>query len=355
MKTFIAAFILSASSHLVTFGQVKPDYKARMGQIMWNIQKVFYDPSSGLFVETNGKNEKPHSFLWPLCALVQAADEVERVLQGRQYMKPVLTAIDQYKSDDPPAPGYQAYVRSEGKDSRFYDDNQWIAIACLDAYERTKDTSYLSIARKVHRFQMSGYDDLAGGGLYWKEDEKNTKNTCSNGPAILIALRLYALTGEKDYFETGKKLFDWTKKTLRSPEGIYYDAIKIPGMKIDSARYTYNTGTMLEANVLLYKATGDKIYLEEARLMAIAARRFFYKNGRLPDHYWFNAVLLRGFEALGNVDGAAGNIQMFADDAERIWKEERSADGLLGHKPTKSLIDQAAMLEIYGRLARLNP
>jgi hypothetical protein len=71
------------------YAQSVPDYKARMGQIMWNIQKSFYEPSTGLFVETNGKNEKPHSYLWPLCALLQAADEVETVLPGKQYMKPV--------------------------------------------------------------------------------------------------------------------------------------------------------------------------------------------------------------------------------------------------------------------------
>ncbi|MCE6989332.1 glycoside hydrolase family 76 protein [Dyadobacter sp. CY323] len=333
--------------------QATPDYKSRMGQIMWNIQKNFYEPSTGLFIETNGKNDKPHSYLWPLCALIQAADEVETVLPGRQYLKPVLGAIEQYHNTEAPAPGYQAYVTKEGKDSRFYDDNQWIGIACMDAYNRTADKSYLAVAEEIYRFQMTGYDMKAGGGLYWKEDEKNTKNTCSNGPGILLALQLYKITKDKQYLETGVQLYEWTKKNLRSPEGLYYDAIKVPGLKIDSAKYTYNTGTMLQSTVLLYNLTGDQRYLEEAKLMAEASKKYFYKNGRLPDHYWFNVVLLRGFEELYKVDKTAGDFQMFTDDAERIWKDEKDETGLLGRKPVKSLIDQAAMLEMFGRLERL--
>ncbi|TLU99333.1 glycoside hydrolase family 76 protein [Dyadobacter luticola] len=350
----VLIFLFVLSLHQIARAQSEPDYKARMGQIMWNIQKHFYEPSTGLFFETTGKNEKPHSYLWPLCALVQAADEVETVLPGKQYMKPVLEAIGQYYNTEAPAPGYQAYVTKEQKDARFYDDNQWIAIACLDAYNRTKDAAYMKIADEIYRFQMTGYDDKSGGGLYWREDEKNTKNTCSNGPGILVALQLYKITQIKEYLTTAVKLYDWTKETLRAPEGVYYDAIKIPDLKIDSARYTYNTGTMLQASVLLYSLTGEGKYLDEAKALAAGSKAYFYKKNRLPDNYWFNVVLLRGFEELYKVDKTAGDFQMFKDDAERIWKEEKDATGLLGSKPVKSLIDQAAMLEMYGRLEGLS-
>jgi hypothetical protein len=80
-------------------------------------------------------------------------------------MSPVLKAIDQYYSDTFPAPAYQAYVKMEEKDDRFYDDNQWIAIACIDAYNRTHQQQYLDIAKKIYRFMMTGYDAVSGGGL----------------------------------------------------------------------------------------------------------------------------------------------------------------------------------------------
>ena len=116
----------------------------------------------------------------------------------------------------PPAPAYQAYVTREEKDDRFYDDNQWIAIACIDAYNRTKQQHYLDIAEMIYRFMMTGYDSISGGGLYWKEGDKTTKNTCSNGPGILIALQLYKITSNKNYLDTALVLYNWTNAHLQS-------------------------------------------------------------------------------------------------------------------------------------------
>ncbi|MCF0054192.1 glycoside hydrolase family 76 protein [Dyadobacter sp. CY356] len=344
----ILLFSISANAQSTSI-----DYKSRVDALNKNINSVFFEPKTGLYKETNGKNDKPHSYLWPLCALIQAANEAEQIEPGKAYMKPVLAAIAQYHNANPPAPGYQAYVTNEGKDSRFYDDNQWIAIACLDAYNRTKLKSYLDIAEEIYRFQMTGYDEKAGGGLYWKEDEKNTKNTCSNGPGILVALQLYKITKKKEYLTTAVKLYDWTNKNLRAADGIFYDAIKIPVLKIDSMKYTYNTGTMLQSNVLLYTITKDKKYLDEAELIAKSAESYFYKNKKLPGNYWFNVVLLRGYEEFFKLNKNKKQFQFFVDDAERIWKEERDEKGLVGTKAAKTLIDQSAMMEMYARLNRM--
>jgi DUF1680 family protein len=347
---FLFAFILLAAFRVI--GQ-SPDYQTRINVINQNISKVFYEPETGLYKETNGRDDKPHSYLWPLCALMQAANEAEQADPGKEYLNPVLAAIQQYYSAAPPAPGYQAYVSKEGNDSRFYDDNQWIAIAALDAYNRTEKKNYLTLAEEIYRFMMTGFDEKSGGGLYWKEDEKNTKNTCSNGPGILIALQLYKITKKSEYLTVATRLYDWTNKHLRGPDGIYWDAIKIPSMKIDSAKYTYNTGTMLQSNVLFYQITKEKKYLDEASFIAGSAEKFFYKNGKLPGNYWFNVVLLRGFEELYKVDKNKDRLRFFVDDAERIWKDERDRSGLLGRKEKKGLIDQAAMMEMYARLERL--
>ena len=347
---FLFAIILLTNSRLIA---QSPDYKSRINVINQNINRIFYEPATGLYKETNGKDDKPHSYLWPLCALMQAANETEQMELKKEYLKPILAAIQQYYSTEPPAPGYQAYVSKESKDSRFYDDNQWIAIAALDTYNRTGKKSYLVLAEEIYRFMMTGFDEKSGGGLYWKEDEKNTKNTCSNGPGILVALQLYKITKKKEYLTVATQLYDWTNKHLRAADGIYWDAIKIPSMKIDSAKYTYNTGTMLQSNVLFYQITKEKKYLDEAYFIADAAEKFFYKNGKLPGNYWFNVVLLRGYEELYKVDKNKDRFRFFVDDAERIWNEERDQAGLLGRKDKKGLIDQAAMMEMYVRLERL--
>jgi len=333
-----------------------PDYSSRIHLLNTGINKNLSDQQKGLYYETTDtvKKENPHSWLWPLCALIQGTNQMEEVEPGKSYMLPVEQAIDQYYSNVAPVPAYQDYVLNERLSSRFYDDNEWVAIAYLDAYNRNHKKKYLQVSKMIYRFIISGVDTVAGGGAYWKEGDKKTKNTCSNGPAVLVALQLYKITKQPAYLQSALDIFAWTNKYLESPEGLYYDNIRIPSLNIGRALYTYNTGTMLQSTVLLYEITRDKKYLAAAERIAAAGKAYFFKDGRLPNEYWFNAVMFRGYEELYKVDKNKEHISFFAADADRIWKNERDANNLVGPKPVKRLIDQAAMIEIYSRLQKLN-
>ncbi len=352
-RSFIIPLLIFGLGLKASAQESLPNYKERIAIINKNIKQYLYDGSKNLYYEdTKPESKKRHSFLWPLCALIQAADEMDKLEPKKNYFDSVMVAIQQYYNAAPPAPGYQASVTAEARDDRYYDDNQWIAIACADAYNRTHNKKYLEVTKLIHRFQLTGYDNKAGGGLYWKEKDYTTKNTCSNGPAVLVALQLYKATKEKHYLDTALLIYKWTNQHLQAPSGIFYDNLKIPSLKIDSAYYTYNAGTMLQANVLLYNITKDSKYLTEAKRIANASKAHFYRNGHLPRDYWFNAVLLRGLMELYKVEKDKSRVQYFIDDANRIWKEERDERNLLGgRRESKSLINQAAMIEIYGRLA----
>lgn len=343
----------------LTFSDLKaqlPDYKTRINLLYQQVNSKLRDSSTGLYYETTDSihKENPHSWLWPLCAYIQATNEMEVVQPQKQYMLPVEQAIEKYYSDKPPFPGYQDYVVKERLSSRFYDDNQWIAIAYLDAYNRNHQKKYLQVSEMICRFMLGGMDTVTGGGMYWKEGDKNTKNTCSNGPGILVLLELYKITHEKKYLKTALDVYHWTNTHLQTPEGIYYDNIQTHSLKIGRATFTYNTGTMLQSNTLLYLVTKDKKYLEEAQRIAKAGRNYFFKNGRLPNgNYWFNAVMLRGYEELYKIDRNREWIDFYEQDADAIWNTERDSNNMLGPKSVKSLIDQSAMIEIYARLQQL--
>lgn len=322
------------------------------------IQQTYFVADKNLYLETNGtpgENGNKYSWLWPLCGLIQAANEMEQLQPRTKYMATVVKAIDQYYNDEAPAPAYQDYVTSERKSSRFFDDNQWIALAYLDAYQRNKQPEYLQKAKMIYKHMIAvGLDTAAGGGLYWKEGELDSKNTCSNGPGILVALQLYKVTKDRSYLQMAQTLYTWVNRHLQSPEGLYYDAIKIPSLTIDKRLFTYNTGTMLQSNVILYQFTKDKKYLNEAQRIAKAGRAHFFKDGKLPGNYWFNAVMLRGYAALYQIDKNKDWINFFREDAARVWAEERDENNQFGKKKTKELLDQAGMLEIYARLQQLN-
>jgi len=346
----ICLLLLNATSMVVSAQAI--NYKNCVEVLHNNIEQHFKATKTGLYYETTESVQKdnPHSWLWPLCALVQAANEAETLLPGTTYMEPVVKAIDQYYSQKIP-PAYQDYVTSERISSRFYDDNQWIAIAYMDAYNRKSNPKYLKASKEIYDFMITGLDTIAGGGFYWKEGELNSKNTCSNGPGILVALQLYKITNDKQYLKTALAVYKWTNKNLQAPNGLFYDAIKIPSLKIDKTLYTYNAGSMLQANALLYTITQDKMYLSEAQRIAKAAKAHFFKNNRLPPNYWFNAVMLRGYQELYNLDKNKEWIDFFIQDANSIWLERDANNFLKGgqHK----LIDQAGMMEIYARLAQI--
>ena len=82
----------------------------------------------------------------------------------------------------------------------------------------------------------------------------------------------------------------------------------------------------------------------------------------LPDTPWFNAVLLRGYLALYQVDPAHDPLylQNMKANLEYAWKHARAADSSFspdwtGRKDLSNnvrwLLDQAAMVELYALLA----
>jgi hypothetical protein len=348
---FMLATVTVSSAHAQL-----PSNTARAEALLKAVNTHLYNPETKLYLETinKEKNENPHTFLWGMCGLIQATNELEALKKGSSYMPPVMQAIEAYYDTKPPAPGYDSYVVKEKGGDRFYDDNQWIAIAYMDAYARNRKKVFLDKSVEIYRFMMTGFDEVSGGGLYWKENDKTTKNTCSNGPGVLVALQLYEATKQKTYLDTALLLYNWTNKMLQAPSGNFWDAIKpLQNNKIDSAFYTYNTGTMLESNVKLYRITKDKKYLQEAQKLAKASLAHFFRNGRFPSSYWFNAVLLRGYEALYKVDGNRTYINAMQQDADKVWQNEKDENNLVGRRKDKDLLGQAGMIEIYARLARI--
>lgn len=123
--------------------------------------------------------------------------------------------------------------------------------------------------------------------------------------------------------------------------------------QIGRAKYSYNTGTMLQANVYLYELTGDPVWLQRATALADSAARYFCGSGKFQDGYWFNAVLLRGFEDLLKFNNNPVYLKAFKRCVDESLENDVSPTGVMGaHKP-QLLVNQAGMLEILARLARM--
>ncbi|WP_143307162.1 glycoside hydrolase family 76 protein [Chitinophaga vietnamensis] len=185
----------------------------------------------------------------------------------------------------------------------FYDDMEWMTLACLRAFEATGDTRYKDVATLLWTDIKGGWDDVWGGGIHWNKDKsKQYKNTPANAPACIIACRMYGITQNPDDIAWARKIYDWEKKTLVDPQsGFVWDGINQDGSGTvnKSWAFTYNQGVFIGAGVELYKLTGESVYLNDAlRTANYALGGAFTKNNILNsegggDGGLFKGVLVR--------------------------------------------------------------
>src|SRR5690606_36978618 len=102
---------------------------------------------------------------------------------------------------------------------KYYDDNAWMVMMFLEAYEVSGDLRYLRRAKETLDFVLSGWDDEAGGGIWWHELHKDgTKNTCVNAPAAVGCLRMAKFSNAEDaerYTQRAMEIMEWTIDTLQ--------------------------------------------------------------------------------------------------------------------------------------------
>ena len=150
----------------------------------------------------------------------------------------------------------------------FNDDMEWLAMASLRAYEVTSDEEYLTVANELWTEIKKSWSDVYGGGITWKSDTPFGKNACSNAPAAILALRLYKISGDPDDLQWAKDIYSWQKSTLVDPAtGLVWDNISQEnGVEVIQKDwiFTYNLGTYLGAANLLYEATNEQEYLNDA-------------------------------------------------------------------------------------------
>jgi uncharacterized protein YyaL (SSP411 family) len=340
---------------------------------MWTaIREHFYRPDQGLYTEYYPTIPgRTYSYLWPYSGVLSAAN-ARAHLHGDEAsaadLRTTLEHLEQYFDAQDEPPGYDSYPVELGGGTRFYDDNQWLGIDAIYAYRLLGDEALLEKSKIIWDFSISGWSDELGGGIYWNEDEKETKNTCSNGPAAVHALLVHEETGEQEYLDWAIRIMEWLDANLYDDTtGVYHDNIRLDGT-IDEAKYTYNAGTPLHAFALLHKATGEATYLERARTLAADSLAHFAPTtvgddvSVFPATPWFNSILMRGYAALYEVDPEpdASYLNAIASLLAHAWQHNRDTDGFMHPDwgmtaPTthaRWLLDQAPVIEIAALAAK---
>ena len=252
--------------------------------------------------------------------------------------------------------GYNASANSCG--DRYYDDNAWIALGLMELYEITKDTTYLSHAREVVAFSMSGENslqDTPDGGIRWHESNTEGASVCSTAPTCLANLLIYRATGIESYNTDGRRLYHWLMNSdLRYSSGIFHETNQGP--------LGYQTAVVTQAAVRLYQITADAGYLQDAQWMAAAMEHEFInkdthvlgQTGKWGGHDMTNAYV-----ELYEVDHNPHWLNIAAGYLEFL--HEYCKDAATGRYPTSwnstssspstELIDNTSVARAYWKIA----
>jgi len=234
------------------------------------------------------------------------------------------------------------YKRNGDKlENSYYDDMEWLALALLRAYNATGTESFLIDAKYLWHDIQTGWNDTHGGGIAWNKHKTYYKNMPANGPAAILALRLYKLNNNNDDFLFGEKIFNWFDEVLvENVTGKIYDGIGRNGDdEIDKDwQWTYNYGTYIGACIELYEITNDKKYIQKAVTSANYALNNFtnpttnvLKSQGHSDAGLFNGIFIRYLTKLTTLESLAPAIQdkfimYIIDNAKSLWEDGKVKD-----------------------------
>jgi len=142
----------------------------------------------------------------------------------------------------------------------YYDDENWMTLALLRAYDLTGDATYLKEAEALYADITAAWDTTCcgstPGGIWW--DRAHTqKATAANAGPVVSGARLFERTKNQSYLAFAQKVFSyWAANMVDPTTHQVIDDITSSGQK-RAWKFTYNEGLMIGAAVALAHASGD--------------------------------------------------------------------------------------------------
>lgn len=328
--------------------------------------ETFRLPNSALYADEIKPGQPASgtpSFMWG-CGVQLSALAAAAALDAKAWRAPLLRyaeALQVYRQHGNGVDGYDVLPGPKQLD-RYYDDNAWIVLAMVEAYETTRDKRCLEWAETAMAFVLSGEDSQLGGGLYWHEQDRSGKHTCTNAPAICGCLRLYRLTRKPEYRAAAERLYAWVNSRLQDSDGLYFDNVRLDG-KVEQTKWSYNSALMIRANCLFYQITREARYQKEAERIAAAAQARWVKSdtGAIADGAQFAHLFTESLLYLWEVDGDSRWLHVVRRALTFLHANVRDANGFYGNRwdthpaeplKTVKLLDHASAARAFLRATR---
>jgi hypothetical protein len=330
------------------------------------MQRYFYDATRSSYDGTYPPTGIGYAQLWPYTQALSATLEIARLAEGssaRNSLGGNIAILGAYRAR---LSGQLAYAPVHGgKGNPFYDDNNWVGLALVSAADFLHRGSELAAAQRVLDWIRSGWDSrapvcrggvywLMPGGTYWNRSPGSRYRTAvSTLNGALLAILLFERTHVAGDLRWAEKAYAWTMRCLGNGDGLVGDHIDASG-NVTPSVHSYNQGAAIATAVNLYRITHDPAYLAEAVRIAHASLSAFRDPLASGDNVSMLAIFYRDLLVLApfvHGDAIHAAIQAFGDAA---WTNNRNpTTGLFQFGETSAtLLDQAAMVQIYAELAR---
>jgi hypothetical protein len=257
--------------------------------------------ASGLYAESL-TNRSP-AYVWGQGVMLGALVQAAKVNSSYRSQAETLANLIQtnYWCTSGGKSGYNAGAGGCG--DRYTDDNAWIALALLELYDVTGNTTYRTRAANAVAFCM--LHENASGGIRWHETSTCGAAVCSTAPTCLANLILYQKTGTTSYRTNGLRLYNWLRSSgVQDASGLYHQGLNCDGT-VNYGYRGYQTAVPLQAALRLYQITGTASYLTEAQRLAAAMQSAHVdmSNGILNEYgYWGGHDMTNAYVELKAVD-----------------------------------------------------
>lgn len=256
-------------------------------------------------------------------------------------------------------PKFKAHVatlyaarNARGWTRNWFDDENWMALALIRAYDVTHEAAYLARAESLFADIMQ--NGRTNTGIWW--DRAHTqKATASNfGPAITAA-RLNERTGKASYETDAREIYDyWYSTMVNRATGQVADHRKADGT-VDWRKFTYDTGLAIGASIELYRVTNNAGYLSHAhafgsylihdQVTTSSYGSVLHDNSCVGDCGVFKGIAFRFLTKLYELDKSQTQYgDVLHASAQAIWSSARNPrtdtfaiDWAGGPKPNASL------------------
>jgi hypothetical protein len=336
-----------------------PNYGQLASQAASAITPGWWQPSVSRYVAPPGVQDScsdGYSSVWPVSQVYAAGLD----LGSASLVAEAKQALAVYYN-----PTVGAYQDCPPNGTFYYDDNGWIVNDMMTEYGQTHDAGLLQRAETVFSYLETGWLSTGGEEFY---PGCGCAEQVATGNFLQAALRLYQATGQASYLQWAQTIYAWDNAHMEAgptANGLYYDTLTGSALT-DSIQFTYDTGVMLEADVLWYRVTGNRQYLVMAQRLATAASAAFVDpaDGVMaqagPSGPAFNSIYL---QAAADLSAADGNPQWLriaetSASAAAMWDQAGSTyganwDGVNAHYDPGHLdvLTQAGTTRLFAILA----